>query len=262
MSFTNKTANYDLPQYIATDKPSYLVDANGAYLAIDTAMKANETAAATAQSTADTNTAAISTLNTQINGENGLAADLTAVETLAGTTAGAVQTINQVIGSGEPTTTAKTLIGAINELDAGKVAKGDALKFVEVHKIRSYGNGAKTLSQVLNDVFDNFKTYVAGLSDNVLINVIGIISSTLDAGLSHFDKMYSKSDVTSLTDIAFSNTSMSASSCRIGNIVLNANNSTARFCDLDANGVVMSDIGSTVYSSSQLAEIHFEIYTE
>lgn len=118
MSFTNKTANYDLPQYIATDKPSYLVDANGAYLAIDTAMKANETAAATAQNTADTNTAAISTLNTQINGEDGLASDLTAVETLAGTTAGAVQTINQVIGSGTPTTTAQTLIGAINELDS------------------------------------------------------------------------------------------------------------------------------------------------
>lgn len=134
MSFTNKTPNYDLPQYVATDKPTYLVDANGAYLAIDTAMKANETAAATAQSTADTNTAAISTLNTQINGENGLAADLTAVETLAATTAGSVNTINSLIGNGEPTTTDKTLIGAINEINAdlngdGAIAdKVDALE--------------------------------------------------------------------------------------------------------------------------------------
>lgn len=49
MPFTNSTPNYGLPQYIATDKPTYLGDANGAYSTIDTRMKANANAAAANQ---------------------------------------------------------------------------------------------------------------------------------------------------------------------------------------------------------------------
>lgn len=50
MPFTNQTPNYGLPQYIATDKPTYLGDANGAYSKLDTQMKANADAAAANQS--------------------------------------------------------------------------------------------------------------------------------------------------------------------------------------------------------------------
>ena len=39
MSATNSTPNYDLPQYVATDKPTYLGDFNKAMLDIDTNMK-------------------------------------------------------------------------------------------------------------------------------------------------------------------------------------------------------------------------------
>lgn len=41
MSFTHKTPNYGLPQYTEKDKPSVLVDMNGAYLAIDKGMHDN-----------------------------------------------------------------------------------------------------------------------------------------------------------------------------------------------------------------------------
>lgn len=41
MSHTNSTANYNLPQFIGTDKPAWLTDVNGAMSAIDTQMKAN-----------------------------------------------------------------------------------------------------------------------------------------------------------------------------------------------------------------------------
>lgn len=44
MSFTNKTPNYNLPQYVAADKPTYLTDFNGAMSAIDTGMHNNEQA--------------------------------------------------------------------------------------------------------------------------------------------------------------------------------------------------------------------------
>lgn len=52
MSSTNKTANYNLSQYIGTDKPTYLGDYNSDMLKIDTQLKANADSASNAVSTA------------------------------------------------------------------------------------------------------------------------------------------------------------------------------------------------------------------
>lgn len=54
MSFTNKTPNYNLPQWLGTDKPSYLVDFNNAFSDIDTGMKNNKDTADNASATAST----------------------------------------------------------------------------------------------------------------------------------------------------------------------------------------------------------------
>ena len=54
MSATNQTPNYDLPQYIGTDVPSYLGDFNKAMLDIDTAIKGVDNKATSAESTAET----------------------------------------------------------------------------------------------------------------------------------------------------------------------------------------------------------------
>lgn len=53
MAFTNKTPNYDLPQWIGSDHPTFLTDMNGAFLDIDTNMKANSVLATSANSTAE-----------------------------------------------------------------------------------------------------------------------------------------------------------------------------------------------------------------
>jgi len=47
MSGTNTTTNYNLPIFIETDKPAWLVDFNGAMRSIDTQMKTNADAIAT-----------------------------------------------------------------------------------------------------------------------------------------------------------------------------------------------------------------------
>lgn len=52
MSSTNKTTNYNLSQYIGTDKPTYLGDYNSDMLKIDTQLKANADSASTAVSKA------------------------------------------------------------------------------------------------------------------------------------------------------------------------------------------------------------------
>lgn len=111
-----RTVNYDLCQYEGSDKTSYLINYNGDMLKIDTAIKAAKDAGDNAQSKANTadgkadaNALSISTLDTQINGAGGVAADVSSLQ-------GSVNTINSLIGTGEPTTQDKTIIGAINEL--------------------------------------------------------------------------------------------------------------------------------------------------
>lgn len=67
MSHTNSTPNYNLPQFVGTDKPTWLNDVNGALSSIDTQMKANADSATTANTNASTavnNTGTLSNLNT------------------------------------------------------------------------------------------------------------------------------------------------------------------------------------------------------
>lgn len=52
MAHTNSTTNYNLPQFLPTDKPAWLVDVNPAYAAIDTAIKNASDAAGAAQTDA------------------------------------------------------------------------------------------------------------------------------------------------------------------------------------------------------------------
>lgn len=115
MSATNSTLNYELPQFIATDKPAWLVDFNGAMSTIDTAIKEAKTAGDNAQATANTNAANIQTLDGTVTSQG------TALGVLSGDVAGntgSINTINSLIGNGQPTTTDKTLIGAINEINS------------------------------------------------------------------------------------------------------------------------------------------------
>lgn len=123
MSATNHTANYNLSQFLGTDKPAWLVDYNGDMASIDSAIKSVaddvagvDTIALQADGKADTNAQNITQLDTQINGASGLATDVVTCQ-------GNINTINSLIGNGTPTTTDKTIIGAINEINA-KIPEG------------------------------------------------------------------------------------------------------------------------------------------
>lgn len=53
MAYTNKTTHYELPQYVANDKPTYLGDFNGTMEKIDTAIFGVDTKAESAIDSAD-----------------------------------------------------------------------------------------------------------------------------------------------------------------------------------------------------------------
>ena len=124
MGYTNRTTHYELPQYVATDKPKYLTDFNETMVAIDTQMYTNAQAAATAdgkavaaKDIADGAVSSIATLNAQINGDptdpsdTGLAGDVSDIDT-------DLNTVKSLLGSGSPTTSNQTIIGAINSIEA------------------------------------------------------------------------------------------------------------------------------------------------
>lgn len=64
MSYTNHTDNYNLPQWIGTDKPTFLGDFNTAFGIIDAAIKDASDAASSAVSTANSAADAASTAST------------------------------------------------------------------------------------------------------------------------------------------------------------------------------------------------------
>ena len=113
MSATNATTNYELPVFIATDKPAWLTDWNGAMNAIDTAIHTAQSTADNAATTAGTATTDIATINNSLTTITG---NITSLTTSVNGNTAAINTINSLIGNGEPTTTDKTLIGAINEI--------------------------------------------------------------------------------------------------------------------------------------------------
>ncbi len=115
MSATNHTTNYELPIFVGSDKPAWLVDWNGAMTAIDTAIHTAEGKADQAGTDIGGIESSISTINSTLTSINNAVSQLR-IDTNANT--GSINTITSLIGNGEPTTTDKTIIGAINEIVA------------------------------------------------------------------------------------------------------------------------------------------------
>lgn len=66
MGYTNKTSHYELPQWIAGDKPSWLGDMNTAMLNIDTAIAGADASASAAESSAAAANAQVQAQETKI----------------------------------------------------------------------------------------------------------------------------------------------------------------------------------------------------
>ena len=180
MSATNATTYYELPVFIATDKPAWLTDWNGAMSAIDTAIKEALTAGENAQTTANTATTSIATINDSLTTIN------TSLTTLTSTVTGlvgSVNTINSLIGNGEPTTSDKTLIGAINEI-YGMITGG--------------GGGAEI--QAINVVYDNTTSGLTATNVQSAIDEVNGKISTPEADDVAYDNTTSGLSATNVQD--------------------------------------------------------------
>lgn len=156
MGASNHTTNYNLSQFVGTDKPAWLQDYNGDMSKIDAGIHQAKQAADTAQldatqagNAAAANASAITSLQTNVG----------SLQTAVGTNTGNINTINSLIGNGTPTTTDQTLIGAINELVTNMYTRIKTFSKVEVS-----GDGVKTVAQLLEEIETSVAAIRAGLT--------------------------------------------------------------------------------------------------
>lgn len=176
MSHTNSTPNYNLPQFLGTDKPAWLSDINNAMAAIDAAIAA-------AKSAADSADAAASALGITVGNHT------TQLGTLSGAVVSQGNTLNTVtalIGNGTPTTTDQTIIGAVNELhadqgDLADLTTTDKSSLVDAINELKDDAALKVIAEVTGD---GVKTYATLLSE---------LYGMLPAGFS-YDKSIMKLD--------------------------------------------------------------------
>lgn len=106
---TNKTANYDLPQFVGTDKPTWLGDFNQAMFDIDAGMHANATDIESAETIAQNASASASQASQDVAGltstVNTLSSDVTSATTTANnaqqTATSALNTANTANGKAD-----------------------------------------------------------------------------------------------------------------------------------------------------------------
>lgn len=126
MSSTNKTTNYELSQFLGTDKPAWLADYNQDMSKIDAQMKLNADSATGADGKADANATAIGTLanltttakTDLVSAVNELDSDVTTAQNTANSASTAASTANTNIAkfnlTNTSTLTPSTNKGTIN----------------------------------------------------------------------------------------------------------------------------------------------------
>lgn len=109
---TNKTANYELPQFVGTDKPTWLGDFNGAMSAIDAGMAENasdiedlDTRVSSAESTASQASQNVATLTGRVSTvESGVSTATTTANNAQQTATSALNTANTANGKADTNT--------------------------------------------------------------------------------------------------------------------------------------------------------------
>ena len=176
MGSTNKTTNIELSQFLGSDSPKWLTDYNGDMQKIDTFAGAIQAQADATALVVGSHTASIETLQNESSDYN------TAIQQLRtdvdGNT-GSINTINSLIGNGEPTTTDKTLIGAINELHSDLISTDSKTDALSVYKIYHTSQSVEvlttdTIADVATKVFAAINIQLAGLSNDEFLVIDAI----------------------------------------------------------------------------------------
>ena len=206
MGHTNSTANIALPQFIGTDKPTWLGDVNGAFSAIDSKVGTIDADISAVDAKADNAVADASNAVTTATNANNTAgtASTTATNalnvannalTVANNADGHTNQLETKIGLlADLTTTDKTsIVNAINEVNAASAPTASAVSYDNtgsgltaanvqdaIDELAQGGSGAvvlktvtadgsKTYAQILTELFSE----IGNITSNSMLEVIG-----------------------------------------------------------------------------------------
>lgn len=184
MGHTNSTANLSLPQFIGTDKPTWLGDVNGAFSAIDAYAGTNDAAVAAAASDASS---AISQAAAAVSTANSANTTAGNASTAANNAIGVANTANAIAGTVDSkvglladlhTTDRTSIVNAINEVNAA-IPSGAAVEIQSgtlaagstsvVLTFTDQTIGASTLVDIYTDAYGVSPTAVATTSSTVTL---------------------------------------------------------------------------------------------
>lgn len=159
MGHTNSTPNYNFPQFVGTDKPTFLGDINGAFLAIDSAIAGvaadADSAASVANTAASTAAGAVETANTAASTAASAASTATAAQSTANTAADTANNAQStaVLAKSTADSAATDAATAITD-SAQAVADAAEAKAAAVRgKVEVTSDGVKTYAQIYNEIF-------------------------------------------------------------------------------------------------------------
>lgn len=144
MSATNHTTNYNLPQFVGTDKPTWLTDVNGAMSAIDTQMKANADSATTAVSNATTAMNSVGTLaNLNTTDKTSTVGAINEINTGLQTTSGVASSAS---GTATEAKTAVEAVATYLNINSFVTTNANALTWTNASNPSSIGGNITTAS--------------------------------------------------------------------------------------------------------------------
>lgn len=157
MASTNKTTNYELSQFLGTDKPAWLSDYNTDMSKIDTQMKANADAATAAGGTADAATTNIGTLaNLTTDAKTSLVAAVNEVDSHADS---AASTASSALSASSANTNAITAL----------------TNYLDVSNTTNYTSSSFTILSGGGTLRNNTNMTIAKNSDGSLAKIYGVI---------------------------------------------------------------------------------------
>lgn len=143
MGSTNKTAHYELPQFVANDKPSWLGDVNEAMEAIDTGIYGAKSSADGAQQTANNAVAGVQSAGTRMDG---IQTQLDTVATQANQTATTVAGHTSSIATNSANI--NTLNSRMGSTDISGIGDGTVTGAIDA--LAQGGSGGATLKATAN----------------------------------------------------------------------------------------------------------------
>lgn len=169
---TNKTANYDLPQFVGTDKPTWLGDFNEAMFDIDAAMHENATDIASVETVAENASSAASQASQDVAGLTSTVNTLsTNVSAVTQTANNAQQTATSALNTANTANTKATTALEKATTNEENIANFNLTSFKTITKTA----GGSEMTCINGSIIDGSSITIAKNSDGSLAKVYGTI---------------------------------------------------------------------------------------